>query len=354
MKIITLTIMSMLILTSLVVADNFKITAYSDDRNILERFFDSIFAISGTKASYNIGETVRFTDTIYLSNNCPLGDYINYNWRITSSGSSYKTGSGQLLGTSISSVSYDVSWQTSGVPAGTYEISTTWTCSDTIYGGTTTFLGSGFQSIKLLSTSTPPTEQCTKSCNTGFELKDSGSSDCYCEQKFTLNNGECEVGEKENNSNAVDCQATNQECSGDEYKCESGILFTCTPDNTFGEVGASPPNSAPDGTFCNPNEEEVIQYYRFEDNQCSPVVILPSEKTSNDYSQTECESKITEGNVDTNVDTDGNQTNTNGNQTITPTPKSDENDYTGVFIIGGFLVGGYFLYNSQLNKRKRR
>ena len=63
------------------------------------------------------------------------------------------------------------------------------------------------------------------------------------------------------NSSMPKTQLSIGTCLINQYKCEGNILFTCTPDNTWGELGESPPWAAPDGNTCEKKDGIPIQLF---------------------------------------------------------------------------------------------
>ena len=259
MKKLLITFILGMFLISLISANSLNVNVYTTpEQGFFDKLF-SVFTITSPQTNYNIGDIARFTDTVSLGLSYPS---IRYDWTITKSGTQVASYSGQIANQGLS-ISYDAQWNTAGSSAGSYVITSKW------YGGQVgqeALRQTNVYTITLLDNT--PTPTCTlTSCNNGYQLQNPDSANCYCKQMWTEGNGQCEIGEKESNPNAIDCKT----------------------------------------------QEQPIIYYRLSNNQCSSVSLLISGKTQDDYlTNIECNSKIVVI-----------QNNTNNNQTLQCTTNSD-------------------------------
>lgn len=244
-------------------------------------FFESLFSlfvITGVQSDYIIGEKVIFNSELDMNTAC---SNVVLLFRL------YKEPTSQLIDSSLESVGsispgvfvYSGTIETSSLSAGTYNIITYWSC-----GAVDTGYPIYSKQFNLQASTSPPpaTSTCNiASCPLGKQLMNAGQSDCYCKIMYIYDNGVCEVGEKEANSNANDCK----QIPG----CSSGQVFyngQCTDASTI--------CSSEGGTkSCGTITETPKSYYRFSNNDCVIISSLPSQKTTNDYdTEAECNAKI--------------------------------------------------------------
>jgi hypothetical protein len=117
-----------------------------------------------------------------------------------------------------------------------------WVKQYDITGG---YIEQGFKDIVTSACEYKTLTQWRTNCNSGYHISGT-TSNTVGAGKLT-----CDVD--------VIVPLPTPDCSGNQHKCVGNILYTCTPSNTWGEVGASPPNVAPDGSFCTTPECDVDQ-----------------------------------------------------------------------------------------------